>query len=52
MTFLLFSLSYRIASVMSYLSENEAENLQNGDRSILLKFAEFGMGYLENHLVH
>ena len=28
---LIFSLSCRIASVTSYLRENEAENLQNGD---------------------
>ena len=38
-------------SVTSYLRENEAENLQNGD----VHFAEIpdsGMGYLENHLAH
>ena len=33
---------------MSYLRENEAENLQNGDAQI----PDFGMGYLENRLAH
>ena len=32
----------------SHLSENEAKNLQNGD----VQIADFGIGYLENHLVH
>ena len=35
----------------SYLRENEAENLQNGDVH-LSQIPEFGMGYLENHLAH
>ena len=35
----------------SYLSENEAENLQNGDVD-LPQIADFEMGYLENHLAH
>ena len=35
----------------SYLSENEAKNLQNGDVH-LAQIADFGMGYLENHLTH
>ena len=35
----------------SYLRENEAENLQNGDIH-LGQIPRFGMGYLENHLVH
>ena len=46
-----FSLPCRIVSVTSYLSENEAENLQNGDVH-LAQIAEFGMGYLANHLQH
>ena len=33
----------------SYLSENEAENLQNGDVH-LAQILDFEMGYLENHL--
>ena len=37
--------------MMSYLSENEAENLQNGDVH-LAQIPEFEMGYLENHLMH
>ena len=40
-----------IASVMLYLSENEAKNLQNVD-VYLAQIADFGMGYLENHLAH
>ena len=32
----------------SYLRENEAENLQNGDAQI----PDFEMGYLENHFAH
>ena len=35
----------------SDLSENEAENLQNGDVH-LAQLSDFGMGYLENHLAH
>ena len=47
----MFSLSCRIASMRSYLSENEAKNLQNGDVH-LPQIADFGMEYLENHLAH
>ena len=43
--------SCRIASVTSYLCENEAENLQNGDFH-LAQIPDFGMKYLENHLEH
>ena len=35
----------------SYLSENKAENLQNGDVH-LAQIPEFDMGSLENHLAH
>ena len=35
----------------SYFSENEAENLQNGDFH-LAQIPDFGLRYLENHLVH
>ena len=35
----------------SYLSENEAKNLQNGDVDPA-QIAELGMGYLEIHLTH
>ena len=35
----------------SYLSENKAKNLQNGDVHPA-KIADFGIGYLENHLTH
>ena len=35
----------------SYLSENKAKNLQNGD-VYLAQVPEFGMEYLENHLAH
>ena len=38
-----------IASVTSYFSENEAENLQNGDLH-LAQITDFEMGYLENYL--
>ena len=34
-----------------YLGENKAKNLQNGD-VCLAQIAEFGMGYLKNHLGH
>ena len=33
----------------SYLSENDAKNLQNGDVH-LAQIPDFEMGYLENHL--
>ena len=35
----------------SYLCENEAENLQNGDFH-LAQIPDFGLRYLENHLAH
>ena len=35
----------------SYLRENEAENLQNGDVHFD-QIPDFGMRYLENHLGH
>ena len=35
----------------SYLSENEAENQQNGDVH-LAQIPAFEMGYLENNLAH
>ena len=35
----------------SYLSDNEAKNLQNGDVHLGL-ISDFEMGYLENHLAH
>ena len=47
----IFSMSCRIASVTSYLSENEAKNLQNGDVR-LAQVSDFEMGYLGNHLAH
>ena len=37
--------------MMSFLRENEAENLQNGDVH-LAQIHDFGLGYLENHLAH
>ena len=46
----IFSLSCRIASVTSYLSENEARNLQNGDVD-LAQISDFETGHLENHLI-
>ena len=46
-----FSLSCSIASVTSYLIENEAENIQNGDIH-LAQIPDFEMEYLENHLAH
>ena len=46
-----FLLFCRIAFVTSYLSENEAENLQNGDVH-LAQIPDFEMGYLKNHLAH
>ena len=42
-------MSCGIASVTSYLTENEAKNVQNGDVH-LGQIADFGMGYLKNHL--
>ena len=47
----IFSLSCRTAFVTSYISENEAENLQNGDVH-LAQIPEFEMEYQENHLAH
>ena len=47
----LISMSCGIASVTSYLSENEAKNLQNGDVHIA-QIPDFEMEYLENHLAH
>ena len=35
----------------SYLSENGAKNLQNGDVHFA-QITDFGMGYLENHLAN
>ena len=35
----------------SYLSENEAEYLQNGDVH-LAQISDFEMEYLENHVAH
>ena len=37
--------------MMSYLRENEAKNLQNGDAH-LAQIVVFGSEYLENHLAH
>ena len=42
-------MSCSIASVTSYLSENEAKNLQNGDVHIA-QIPDFEIEYLENHL--
>ena len=47
----IFSMSCTIASATSYLSENEAKNLQNGDAH-LAQIPDFEMGYLENHLAN
>ena len=47
----IFSMFCSIASVMSYLIENEAENLQNGDVH-LAQIPDFEIEYLENHLAH
>ena len=38
-------------SVTSYLSENEAKNLQNSDVH-LAQIPDFGMEYLKNYLAH
>ena len=35
----------------SYLSENKAKNIKNGDVH-LAQIPDFAMGYLENHLTH
>ena len=43
-------MSSSIASVTSYLIENEDENLQNGDVH-LAQIPDFEIEYLENHLV-
>ena len=47
----IFSLHCRIASVTLYLSENEAENLQNGNVHFA-QIPDLEMGYLENHLAN
>ena len=47
----IFSLSSSIVSVMSHLSENVDENLQNGNVH-LAQIPHFEMEYLENHLAH
>ena len=39
----------KIASLTLYLSENEAENLQNGNVHFA-RIPDLEMGYLENHL--
>ena len=44
-------MSYSIASVTSYLSENKAKNLQNGNVHIA-QIPDFEMEYLENHWAH
>ena len=49
--FFIFSFSWRIASVMSYLCENEAENFQNGDFH-LAQIPDFEIRYLGIHLAH
>ena len=46
-----FFISCRIASVTSYLCENEAENFQNGDFH-LAQIPDFKMRHLGNHLAH
>ena len=39
--------------MMSYLCENEAENIQNGDGYMYVaQILDFGMGYLKNRLIH
>ena len=48
---LIFSMPCSIAPVTSYLSDNEAKNLQNGD-IYLAQILDFEMGYLENYLEH
>ena len=47
----IFPMSCNIASVMSYLSENEAKNLENGDIHIT-QIPNFEMEYLKNHWAH
>ena len=44
-------MSCSIVSVTSYLSENEAENLQNGNVH-LAQNPDFEIEYLETHLAH
>ena len=44
-------MSCSIASMTSYLIENEAEDLQNSDVH-LAQIPDFEIEYLENHLVH
>ena len=46
-----FFIPCSIGSVTSYSSENEAENLENGDVH-LAQIPDFEMEYLENHLAH
>ena len=46
-----FLLLCSIVSVMSYLSENGSENLQNGNVH-LAQIPDFEMDYLANHLVY
>ena len=47
----IFPMSCSIAPVTSYLSENEAKYLQNGDVHIA-QIPDFEMEYLENHWAH
>ena len=47
----IFSLSFRVASLKSFLCENKAENLQTGDFH-LAQIPDFGMRYFENYLSH
>ena len=37
--------------MMTYLCENEAKNIQNGDGHVV-QILDFGMGYLKNRLIH
>ena len=37
--------------MMSYLCENETDNLQNGDVYVA-QITDFGIGDLKNHLIH
>ena len=46
-----FFIFLQVAPVTSYLCENEAENLQNGDFH-LAQIPDFEVRYLENHLAH
>ena len=47
----IFPMSCSIASVTSYLRENEAKNLQNGDAHIA-QVPDFEMECLENQWAH